>query len=120
MLLNRFEVGADGRTAYEMNKGKKATTMGIEIGEAVLWRRKKIGGALGTLTSLWEDGIYLGIMGKSGKMIIGDGKGVWKTRSIHRKPVGERWDEPRYTSSSIPHGGRVTRTPTWTVRCPKQ
>jgi len=92
VLLNRFEVGADGKTSYERNKGKKATTMGIEIGEAVLWRRKRIGGALGKLSLLWEDGIYLGIMGKSGEMIIGDGKGVWKTRSVSRKPIGERWD----------------------------
>ena len=92
VLLNRFEVGADGRTAYERNKGKKATTLGVGIGEAVLWRRKKLGGALGKLTSLWEDGIFLGIMGKSGELVIGDGKGVWKTRTVHRKPPGERWD----------------------------
>ena len=92
VLLNRFEVGADGKTNYERNKGKKATTLGLELGEAVLWRRKKIGGALGKLTTLWEDGVYLGIMGKSGEIIIGDGKGVWKTRSVHRKPAGDRWD----------------------------
>ena len=36
ILLNRFEVGADGRMAYERNKGKKATTLRIEIGESVL------------------------------------------------------------------------------------
>ena len=66
--------------------------MGIEIGEAVLWRRKRIGGALGKLTSLWEDGIYLGVMGKSNEIIMRDGQGVWKTRSVQRKPIGERWD----------------------------
>ena len=89
VLLNRFEVGADGKTSYESNKGKKATTLGIEIGEAILWRRKKIGGALGKLTSLWESGIYLGIMGKSNEMIVGDGKGGWKTISVHKKADGE-------------------------------
>ena len=25
-------------------------------------------------------------------MIVGDGKGVWKTRTVHRKPHSERWD----------------------------
>ena len=91
ITLNRFEVGADGRTAYERNKGKKASTIGLELGEAVLWRRKRIGQALGKLTSLWEDGICLGLMGKSNEVIIGDGRGVWKTRSVQRKPIGERW-----------------------------
>ena len=92
VLLNRFEVGVDGRTAYERNKGKKATTLGISIGEAVLWRRKKVGEALGKLTSLCEDGIFLGVMGNSGELIVGDGKGLWKTRTVHHKPHSARWD----------------------------
>ena len=92
VLLNRFESGRDGKTAYERNKGKKATTLGIEIGESIFLRRKRIGGALGKLTTLWETGIFLGIMGKSNEVIVGDGKGIWKTRSIYRKPLGERWD----------------------------
>lgn len=59
VLLNKFEVGADGKTSYERCKGKRANTLGIKIGEAVMWRRKRIGGPLGKLTWLWEDGIYL-------------------------------------------------------------
>ena len=47
ILLNRFEVGKDGRTNYERCKGKKATTLGMEFGEAIYWRRKKIGGGIG-------------------------------------------------------------------------
>ena len=37
VLLNRFEVGMDGRTAYERNKGKKATTLAIDIGGVIQW-----------------------------------------------------------------------------------
>ena len=60
--LNRFEVGVDRRIAYERNTGKKDTTLGIGIGEAVLWRRKKVGRAPGKLTSLWEEGVFPGVM----------------------------------------------------------
>ena len=35
-LLNRLEVGKDGKTAYERSKGKSAKVTGIEFGEAVL------------------------------------------------------------------------------------
>ena len=49
LMLNRFEVGRDGRTAYERNKQKKAKTSGMEFGEAVLWKRKASGGLLGKL-----------------------------------------------------------------------
>ena len=64
------------------------------------------------MTSLSEDGILLGVMGKSGELIIGDGKGVWKTRTVHRKPATERWDPktiefvcrpPRRTSDDGPN-----------------
>ena len=57
-LLNRFEVGSDGKTAYERCKGKRAKTSGIEFGEAILWRRRPVGGALAKLTCLWEDGVF--------------------------------------------------------------
>jgi hypothetical protein len=90
-LLNRFEVGRDGKTAYERSKGKTAKSLGLEIGEAVLWRRKPVGGAMAKLTCLWSDGVFLGIRGVSGEIIIGDKSGVWKTRSIQRKPIEERW-----------------------------
>ena len=32
-LLNRLEVGKDGKTAYERAKGKLATVVGLEFGE---------------------------------------------------------------------------------------
>ena len=65
VLLNRFEVGHDGKTAYERNKGKKAKVLGMEFGEAILWKRRPVGGALGKLSCLWEDGAVLGHNGVS-------------------------------------------------------
>ena len=57
-LLNRLEVGKDGKTAYERIKGKAAKVQGLEFGEAVLWKRKREAGPLGKLTSMWGDGIF--------------------------------------------------------------
>ena len=90
-LLNRYEVGHDGKTAYERCKGKVAKVLGIEFGEAVLWKRRAVGGALAKMTCLWEDGVYLGLKGASGEVIVADETGVWKTRSMQRKPLEARW-----------------------------
>ena len=90
-LLNRFEVGRDGMTSYERCKGKKANTLGIEFGEAVHWKRKLQGGALGKMSVTWADGVYLGARGKSGEIVVGDCHGIWKARSVQRKPFDERW-----------------------------
>jgi hypothetical protein len=91
MLLNRFEVGRDGRSAYERSKGKPTKMLGIEFGEAVHWKRKPVGGALAKLTCLWEDGVYIGIRSRSGEIVVADPRGIWKTRSVQRKPEAERW-----------------------------
>jgi hypothetical protein len=89
--MSRAEVGADGKTGYERCKGKVAKLPGMEFGEGVLWKRRREGGPLGKLTCMWEDGIYLGMKGTTGEMIIGDKKGVWRTRTVRRKTLAERW-----------------------------
>ena len=99
--LNRLEIGNDGRTSYERCKGKQAKHPGIEIGEAILWRRKPIGGALGKLSVALSYGVFLGIKGRSNEFIVSDSSGVYKTRTIQRRSIGDRWaiassDQVRY------------------------
>ena len=50
VLLNRFEVGRDDKTAFERWKGKKSKTLGLEFGEGLLWKRKPSGGLFGKLS----------------------------------------------------------------------
>ena len=47
VLLNNFEVGKDGFTAYERLKKKKSKTLGLEYGEELLWKRRDTGGNVG-------------------------------------------------------------------------
>ena len=91
-LLTRFEVGKDGKTAYERMKGKTAKVQGMEFAEGILWKRRREGGPLGKLTCMWEDGVYLGVKGSTGEIMVGDKRGVWVTRTTRRKPESERWD----------------------------
>ena len=41
-LVNRGEVGHDGKTPYERSKGKRGKIPGMEFGEGVLWKRKPV------------------------------------------------------------------------------
>ena len=93
-LGNRFLVGRDGKTAYERLKIKPAKMMGIEFGEGVHFKKKKVDkqkNELAKMSIKWDDGIFLGVRALSGEMIVGIGDGVWKTRTVERKDVGERW-----------------------------
>ena len=38
-LLNRLIVGEDGKVAYERVKGKKPSTLGLEFGEKILFKK---------------------------------------------------------------------------------
>ena len=57
-LLNHRETGGGGKTAYERNKGRKASVLGIELGEKLLYNvrpktlREKT-------NSRWEHGIFV-------------------------------------------------------------
>ena len=93
VLLNRFGVGHDGKTAYERNKGKTAMVLGMEFGEATLWKRRPVGGAWGKLSCFWEDGLYLGIRGQHGELVVSDRAGVWRTWTVQKKPIEDRWPE---------------------------
>ena len=65
---------------------KKAKLLGVEFGEGILWKRRPIGGKLARLSCVWEDGVYLGVKGATGEIIVGDAGGIHRTRSIQRKP----------------------------------
>ena len=92
-LLNRYEVGRDGRTAYERLKAKKAKPLGMEFGELVQWRTRPIGsGALGKLDSVWDHGVFLGVKGKTGEIVIGARSGIFKARTVRRRSTEDRWN----------------------------
>ena len=43
------------------------------------------------MSSTLHHGVYLGVKGKSGEVVVADENGVWKTRTAQRKPADERW-----------------------------
>ena len=89
-LMNRLEVGKDGKTAYERTKGKAATVLGIEFGEKLVWK-KKAGQKMDKINSRWEFGIFVGVRPKSGELWVATPGGVHKTRSVRRIAKQDRW-----------------------------
>ena len=89
-LLNRLEVGKDGKTAYERVKGKKPTILGIEFGEKLLYM-VKAKTKMEKLNSRWEHGVFVGVKRKSGEVRIATEKGEETARSVRRIPEQLRW-----------------------------
>ena len=67
--LTRFEVGRDGKTAYERLKGKPAKVQGMAFAEGILSKRKRAGGPPQEI-DVHEDGIYLGVKATTAEVIV--------------------------------------------------
>ena len=78
-VVNRREVGADGKTAYERSKGKKVKCLGVEFGEKVMFK-KKPKDKMDKLGSRWEYGIFVGVRPRSGELLVAIATGVVKAR----------------------------------------
>ena len=61
-VVNRYEVGRDGKTPFERLRGKQSRLIGLEFGEKVnLQLRTAVGVRMAKLDSLWSDGVSWGI-----------------------------------------------------------
>lgn len=89
-LLNRLEVGKDGKTAWERSRGKSGNVMGVEFGEKVMYKKKRKD-KNAKMDPRWEKGIFVGARACSGEFWLSTPLGVLKCRSIRRLPLEERW-----------------------------
>lgn len=84
--MNRSEVGKDGKTAYERVRGKKATVLGVEFGEKLLYK-VKVKKKLEKINTRWEFGIFVGVRRRSGEVWVATKGQLISVRSI---PMEER------------------------------
>ena len=68
-LLNRLEVGKDGKTAYERSRGKRATVLAVEFGEKLLWKVRRAG-KQEKMNARWEYGVFVGIKPNTGEILV--------------------------------------------------
>ena len=59
-LINRVEIGQDGKSAYERVKGKKPTILGVEFGEKLLYK-VKLANRMEKINARWEHCIFVGV-----------------------------------------------------------
>ena len=91
-LLNRLEVGRDGKVAYERVKGKKPTVLGIEFGEKLMYKVKPKN-KLEKINARWEYGIFVGVRRRSGEVWIAAKDKIISARSVRRIPIEHRWSK---------------------------
>ena len=89
-LLNMFELGDDGKVPVQRLRGRKIHSPLMEFWESVQFMPLNVAD-LGKMAGRTMDGIYLSVSMGTGESLVGNSDGVFRTRSIHRKPLEQRW-----------------------------
>ena len=111
--IGRYQLGSDGKTAYEGIKGRKFNRVVPEFGEGIYYQvLRSLGRNKGE--SRWRTGTFLGVREESGEYKVGTEEGVVKCRTY--KPMGsseERWNREEIdkmkglTMATIPRNERI-------------
>ena len=92
-LLNKYQLGEDGRTAYQRLRGKVWSRDVVEFGEKVHYRMNlKNLPREQKLEPRWEEGFFLGVKWRTGECWIGTPTGVVRASAIRRVGGHRRWD----------------------------
>ena len=90
-VLNRYQMGKDGRTPYRRMKGRGFKREVVEFGEYVMYMRLESEGKDKGETR-WSEGVFVGVRDESGEILVGTREGVVKARTFRRYwTEGERW-----------------------------
>ena len=100
-LVNRYRRGPDGKTAYELHKGRKFALALPHIAEKILFMIFGVTKGVARVEPRWEDGIFLGVSDRSDELHVGTERGMHKGRPVTRREATERVDLTFLSSMSV-------------------
>ena len=90
--MSKYQIGEDGKTAYERLKGKPFSRAAVEFGEKIHYRKSTKGPKENKLDSKWDEGFFMGFNWRTGEAIVGTKDGATKASTIRRVGAHRRWD----------------------------
>ena len=92
-ILTKYTPGKDGKTPWERRRGEKCNKTIVPIGEKVLYLPLKTA-SIHTKKGepKMDEGIWLGVNGRTEEVFIGTERGVVKCRTVRRMPDDKCWD----------------------------
>lgn len=118
-LITRCRVRPNGRTAFQMLKGRRSNGKLAEFGEIVHFLIPKTKDMPGKFDDRWSEGVWLGCDVRSGEHLIGMDSGVFRVSTVRAKTRDTKWSTERIASMTgkpgqpVP-GQRYNRSPAFT------
>ncbi len=90
-LITRCRIRENGRTAFQLMKGRRSSAKLVPFGEVVLFKIPKTKKEVGSFEDRWEQGIWVGFVIRSGEHLVAKRMGVFKVSTVMRRVVSKRW-----------------------------
>ena len=90
-LITKCRVRSNGRTSYQMMKGRRSNAKMVPFGEAVLFKIPKTQYKVGSFEDRWEQGIWTGFVMRTGEHLVATEKGVFRVATVLRRSSDKRW-----------------------------
>ncbi len=90
-IITRCRVREDGRTAYQLMKGRRCNAKLVPFAETVLFKIPKTQHRVGDFEDRWERGVWLGFIMKTGEHLVGTARGVFRVSTVMRRASDKRW-----------------------------
>ena len=121
--LNFFKIHASGKTTHELITGHKMKRKVPGFGEKVMFRMAPEKKKYKSETE-WDQGLFVGVIGRSTEYVLMNEEGIFKTENIKRFAVGNEYDQTclEWAKTSIDefvNKGAMTRARTMT-RLPEE
>ena len=100
-MVNRCRRGPDGKSAYELRKGRKFARALPHFAEKFLFMIPGVTKGVVRVEPRWEDGIFLGVSDQSDELHVGTERGMHKVRPVIRREATERVDLTFLSSVSV-------------------
>jgi hypothetical protein len=111
--ITSSRVREDGRTSYQLMKGRRSNAKLVPFCETVLFKIPKTQHKIGDFENRWERGVWVGFIMRSGEHLVATKAGVFRVSTVMRRTPDKRWSAELVKqiggSPSIPVPGTVGR-----------
>ena len=102
-VRNLRVVGADGKTPFQRARGTCSVPALLGFGEVCRYRKRAQEKGIGSSTSTWSTGVWLGLDRKTGQYIVFDKQlgGIRHARTVMPMPQSQQWSIERLQEIDI-------------------
>ena len=89
-ILTMCRVRENGRTAYQLMKGRRTNPKLLPMGDTVLFKIPTTQQRVGKFEDCWDEGCWVGFVVRTGEHLVATNTGVFRVSTVRRRSQDKR------------------------------